>query len=137
MCIDSLAARASERIGSTIQLTDTGIQPGGGVGNHRQPLTHETLGTDVIAVGMPTVVYAATLARDAFAALSARNDDPPDADALDAMERELLSESLGEMIVTPREIDAIVQDAANVIASGINRALQPLLSDAEISAMMD
>ena len=137
VCIDSLAARASERIGSTIQLTDTGIQPGGGVGNHRQPLTHETLGTDVIAVGMPTVVYAATLARDAFAALSARNDDPPDQDALDAMERELLSESLGEMIVTPREIDAIVQDAANVIASGINRALQPLLSDSEISAMMD
>lgn len=137
VCIDSLAARASERIGSTIQLTDTGIQPGGGVGNHRQPLTRETLGTDVIAVGMPTVVYAATLARDAFAALSARNGDQPDESALDAMERELLSEALGEMIVTPREIDAIVQDAATVIAAGVNRALQPLLSDAEIAAMMD
>lgn len=137
VCIDSLAARASERIGSTIQLTDTGIQPGGGVGNHRQPLTRETLGTDVIAVGMPTVVYAATLARDAFAALSAQNGDQPDESALDAMERELLSEALGEMIVTPREIDAIVQDAAAVIAAGVNRALQPLLSDAEIAAMMD
>ena len=137
VCIDSLAARASERIGSTIQLTDTGIQPGGGVGNHRQPLTRETLGTDVIAVGMPTVVYAATLARDAFAVLSARNGDQPDESALDAMERELLSEALGEMIVTPREIDAIVQDAATVIAAGVNRALQPLLSDAEIAAMMD
>ena len=137
VCIDSLAARASERIGSTIQLTDAGIQPGGGVGNHRQPLTRETLGTDVIAVGMPTVVYAATLARDAFAALSARNGDQPDDGALDAMERELLSEALGEMIVTPREIDAIVQDAAAVIAAGVNRALQPLLSDAEIAAMMD
>ena len=137
VCIDSLAARASERIGSTIQLTDTGIQPGGGVGNHRQPLTRETLGTDVIAIGMPTVVYAATLARDAFAALSARNGDQPDESALDAMERELLSEALGEMIVTPREIDAIVQDAAAVIAAGVNRALQPLLSDAEIAAMMD
>ena len=137
VCIDSLAARSSERIGSTIQLTDAGIQPGGGVGNHRQPLTRETLGTDVIAVGMPTVVYAATLARDAFAALSARNGDQPDDGALDAMERELLSEALGEMIVTPREIDAIVQDAAAVIAAGVNRALQPLLSDAEIAAMMD
>ena len=137
VCIDSLAARASERIGSTIQLTDTGIQPGGGVGNHRQPLTRETLGTDVIAIGMPTVVYAATLARDAFAVLSARNGDQPDESALDAMERELLSEALGEMIVTPREIDAIVQDAAAVIAAGVNRALQPLLSDAEIAAMMD
>ena len=137
VCIDSLAARASERIGSTIQLTDTGIQPGGGVGNHRQPLTRETLGTDVIAIGMPTVVYAATLARDAFAVLSAQNGDQPDESALDAMERELLSEALGEMIVTPREIDAIVQDAAAVIAAGVNRALQPLLSDAEIAAMMD
>ena len=137
VCIDSLSARASQRIGSIIQLTDTGIQPGGGVGNHRQPLTRETLGTDVIAIGMPTVVYAATLARDAFAALSARNGDQPDDSALEAMERELLSEALGEMIVTPREIDAIVQDAANVIAAGVNRALQPLLSDAEIAAMMD
>ena len=137
VCIDSLSARASQRIGSTIQLTDTGIQPGGGVGNHRQPLTRETLGTDVVAIGMPTVVYAATLARDAFAALSARNGDQPDDSALEAMERELLSEALGEMIVTPREIDAIVQDAANVIAAGVNRALQPLLSDAEIAAMMD
>ena len=107
------------------------------MGNHRQPLTRETLGTDVIAIGMPTVVYAATLARDAFAALSAQNGDQPDESALDAMERELLSEALGEMIVTPREIDAIVQDAAAVIAAGVNRALQPLLSDAEIAAMMD
>ena len=70
LCIDSLAARASDRIGSTIQLANTGIQPGAGVGNHRHPLTKETLGVDVIAVGMPTVVYAATLARDAFAHLA-------------------------------------------------------------------
>lgn len=137
VCIDSLAARASERIGSTIQLADTGIQPGGGVGNHRRPLTRETLGVDVIAVGMPTVIYAATLARDAFALLAARDGDVPDDEALDGMEHDLLGESLGEMIVTPREIDAIVSDAAGVIASGINRALQPMLSDADIAAMMD
>ena len=53
------------------------------------------------------------------------------------MEHELLCEEIGEMIVTPREIDALVQDAATVIASGINRALQPNLSDSEIAAMMD
>ncbi len=53
------------------------------------------------------------------------------------MERELLSEDVGEMIVTPREIDALIVDAAGVIASGLNRALHPGLSDAEIAAMMD
>ena len=134
VCIDSLAARASSRIGSTIQLADTGIQPGAGVGNRRSPLTKETLGVDVIAVGMPTVVYAATLARDAFAALSDRNVDD---EALSALERDLLGQEFGEMIVTPREIDAIVKNAAVVIASGLNRALHPRLNDAEIAQMMD
>ena len=134
ICIDSLSARHSRRIGSTIQLSDTGIQPGGGVGNHRTPLTRETLGTDVIAIGMPTVVYAATLARDAIASLSQRDADEA---ALAQIEKELLGESVGEMIVAPRDIDAIVQNAAGLIASGINRALHPHLSDAEISAMMD
>lgn len=138
LCVDSLAARDSRRIGTTIQLTDTGIQPGAGVGNHRRPLTRETVGAPVISVGMPTVVYAATLARDAFGWLSAQDGDPePHEDALNDMEKTLLSSDIGEMIVTPREIDAIVQDAAGIIAAGINRALQPGLSDAEISAMMD
>lgn len=134
ICIDSLAARASSRIGSTIQLADTGIQPGAGVGNRRSPLTKETLGVDVIAVGMPTVVYAATLARDAFASLSDRDSDD---EALASLERDLLGQELGEMIVTPREIDAIVKNAAAMIASGLNRALHPRLNDAEIAAMMD
>lgn len=137
LCIDSLAARSSDRIGSTIQLSDTGIQPGAGVGNHRRPLTRETLGVDVIAVGMPTVVYAATLARDAFACLADRQGTQYDEESLSGMERDLLHESIGEMIVTPREIDSIVQDAARIIAAGINRALQPELSEAEIAAMMD
>jgi spore protease len=88
----------------------------------------------VIAVGMPTVVYAATLARDAFAALSDSNTDD---DSLASIERELLGKDVGEMIVTPREIDALVRSASCTIASGINRALHPLLSDSEIAAMMD
>ena len=138
LCVDSLAARDSRRIGSTIQLTDTGIQPGAGVGNHRKPLTQDTVGTPVISVGMPTVIYAATLARDAFAWLSEQDgDEEPHDEALADMERALLGADIGEMIVTPREIDAIVQDAAGIIASGINRALQPSLSDAEIAAMMN
>lgn len=138
LCVDSLAARDSRRIGSAIQLTDTGIQPGAGVGNHRKPLTEQSVGTPVIAVGMPTVIYAATLAKDAFAWLNAQtgNDDAHEA-ALEDMEKSLLEGELGDMIVTPREIDSIIQDAAGIIASGINRALQPRLSDAEIAAMMD
>lgn len=137
VCIDSLAARSALRIGSTIQLSNTGIQPGAGVGNRRRSLTRETLGAEVIAVGMPTVVYAATLARDAFSALAEKQNTPADDESLDRMERELLSEDVGEMIVTPREIDVLIQDAAELIAAGLNRALHPTLSDAEISAMMD
>ena len=138
LCVDSLAARDSHRIGCAIQLTDTGIQPGAGVGNHRKPLTRESVGAPVIAIGMPTVVYAATLARDAFAWLADRQAGDEDHEAaLEDMEKTLLSAEIGEMIVTPREIDAIVQDAAGIIASGINRALQPSLSDAEIAAMMN
>lgn len=138
LCVDSLAARDSRRIGSTIQLSDTGIQPGAGVGNHRKALTRDSVGAPVIAVGMPTVVYAATLARDAFSWLSHESgDDEAHEAALEDMERTLLRAEIGGMIVTPREIDAIVQDAAGIIASGINRALQPSLSEAEIAAMMD
>lgn len=134
ICIDALAARDSERIGCTVQLTDTGIQPGAGVGNHRRPLTEESLGVKVIAVGVPTVIYAATLARDAFALLSDKEESD---EALNAMERELLETNLGNLIVTPRDIDAIVKNSAVLIASGLNRALQPNLSEAEIAQMMD
>ena len=138
VCVDSLAARDSRRIGCAVQLSDTGIQPGSGVGNHRSPLTRDSLGVPVIAVGMPTVVYAATLARDAFEWLSLQNGDTGAHDeALADMERALLNAEIGEMIVTPREIDAIVQDAAGIIASAVNQALQPRLSDTEIAAMMD
>lgn len=135
ICIDSLAARDSERIGCAIQISNTGIQPGSGVGNHRKPLTRETLGVDVIAVGVPTVIYAATLARDAFALLA--KDVPPQEDALHSMEDELLETALGNLIVTPRDIDAIVKNCAVMIANGLNRALQPNLSEAEIAQMMD
>ena len=138
VCVDSLAARDSRRIGCTIQLTDTGIQPGAGVGNHRRALTPDSVGAPVLSVGMPTVIYAATLARDAFAWLSDRDGDASDhGEALADMERALLGADIGGMIVTPRDIDAIVRDAAGVIASGINRALHPSLSDAEIALMMD
>ena len=134
ICIDALAARDSRRIGATVQISTTGIQPGSGVGNHRRPLTRETLGVDVIAIGVPTVIYAATLARDAFALLSGEEQQD---EALGAMEQELLDTTLGNLIVTPRDVDAIIQSCAGLIAGGVNRALQPNLSEGEIAQMMD
>lgn len=132
ICIDALAAQDSGRIGCALQLTNTGIQPGSGVGNHRRPLTRETLGVEVIALGIPTVVYAATLARDAFSDL-----DDAQSDEMLRLEDELFDTELGNMIVTPRDIDAIVKNCAAMIATGLNHALQPALSSAQISQMMD
>ena len=136
VAVDSLAARAVSRVASTVQLTDTGIRPGSGVGNHRAALTAETLGAPVLAVGVPMVIYAATIARDAFGLLSKDDDSPEHEQALDAMAKELLSGSLDEMIVTPHEVDDLVSDAAAILAGGINRALHPGLSEQEILTMM-
>ena len=91
---------------------------------------------DVIAVGVPTVIYAATLAKDAFSLLAGEGN-PQQEDALESMEHELLDTELGNLIVTPRDIDAIVKNCAGMIAGGINRALQPELTSAEIAEMMD
>ena len=134
LCIDSLAARDSGRIGCTVQISNTGIQPGSGVGNHRQALNRESLGVEVIALGVPTVIYAATLARDAFTLLAGQAE--VNENALGAMERELLETELGNMIVTPRDIDMMIENCAAMIAGGINRALHPGLSEQEIAQMM-
>lgn len=131
IAIDSLAARALDRLSSTVQLTDTGIQPGSGVGNYRAALTRETLGVPVLAVGVPMVIHAAALARDAFRLLSDEDES-----RLDALMRELMDGDLGDMIVTPREVDDLVDNAAVMLAGGVNRALHPGLSDEEILTMM-
>ena len=133
IAVDALAARAVSRVASTVQLTDSGIRPGSGVGNHRAALTRETLGVPVLSVGVPMVIYAATIARDAFGLLAGEERSEQ---ALDAMADELLAGALGEMVVTPREVDDLVDDAAVMLAGGINRALHPGLSDGDILTMM-
>ena len=133
IAVDSLAARASSRVGVSIQLSDTGIQPGSGVGNHRRSLSKADLGVKVIALGMPTVVYAATIARDAIELLS---DGETDSAAMDEITRQLFENEIGEMIVTPREVDDMISDAAVILADGINRALQTGLSADEIDGMI-
>ena len=137
IAVDSLAARSVSRVGSAVQLTDTGIQPGSGVGNHRSALTKDSLGVPVLALGVPMVIYAATIARDAFEQLAGEDETMEQDQALDQLTDELLAGSMGEMIVTPREVDALVEDAANMLAAGINRALHPGLSDQDILTMMN
>ncbi|MDR2686999.1 MAG: GPR endopeptidase [Oscillospiraceae bacterium] len=109
LTVDALAARKLSRLGCTIQLSDSGIVPGSGVGNARRELSRGTLGVPVVSLGVPTVVDAATLVAD-LAEASA----PP-------------AESAG-MMVTPREVDLLVERAAKLCAMAVNRALQPHLA---------
>ena len=136
IAVDALAARSSRRICSTIQITDTGITPGSGVGNHRQALTMETLGIPVIAIGVPMVVYAWSIASDALRAMSEGLGDEQDGEMLSACVERVVSEQLGEMIVTPREVDALVERMSGILADGINQALHPLMTKPEIEQMM-
>lgn len=108
--VDALASGSLARLGNTVQLTDTGITPGSGVGNSRAEINEKTLGVPVIAVGVPTVVDAATLVGELT-----REDGIP----------EELREQARAMMVTPREIDAVVERAAKLISLALNCALQP------------
>lgn len=118
IAIDALAARETDKLCRTVQIADTGIVPGSGVGNARKALSRETLGVPVIAVGVPTVVDAATLAHD-LAARSGANIEP-----------EMLG--AGDMFVTPRDIDRSVRDISKLIGYSINLALHDGLTIADV-----
>lgn len=115
IAIDSLAARNVNRISTTIQISDTGISPGAGTGNMRKQLTEETLGVKVIAIGVPTVIDSKTLILDN---LSGFLNDPPNAE-------KYIDDNGVPMIVTSTEIDQIIKDFSDIIASGINITLHP------------
>lgn len=134
IAVDALAARSSQRICSTIQIADTGITPGSGVGNHRKALTRHTLGVPVIAVGVPMVVYASTIAQDAMALLTDGVPQEDEAYLADCVQR-VVSERLGDLIVTPRDVDALVERMAGIVAQGINMALHPQLSASDIAQL--
>ncbi len=118
--VDALAARSVARLGCTVQLCDTGIAPGSGVGNNRQPLNAETLGVPVIGMGVPTVVDAATSARE----FSDRGEEAPD-----------LTTRGAQMMVTPREVYVMIHRAARLVAMAINGALQPDYNPLELIAV--
>jgi spore protease len=112
VAIDALASRRLERLGCTLQITDTGIAPGAGVGNHRTRINQETIGVPVIAIGVPTVVDIQTLASDIL------HDDCP------IEVRKAIRPNNRDMIVIPREIDLLTERAARLIAFALNGALQ-------------
>lgn len=125
LAVDALASRSLSRVCSTIQLADTGIVPGSGVGNHRAALNQETLGIPVVALGVPTVVDAATLAADVLAEAGKGDLDPA-----------ALHGSGESLMVTPRDIDQRVADMAKVLGYGINLALQPHITVADIDMFL-
>ncbi len=112
--VDALAAGEVTRLGRTVQVSDSGISPGAGVGNHRHPLNAATFGVPVIGIGVPTVVDAATIA---------------------AAGGNAVPEALKNLVVTPKEIDLVISRAARLIAAGINAALQPAFSPLELISL--
>lgn len=132
--IDALAARSAWRLGRTIQIADTGISPGSGVGNHRHSITRETIGVPVIAIGIPTVVEASTIVSDSVNSLVEALSQSETMkmlsrswNALDEVEqrdliRELLSPQLNNMFVTPKDIDASINAMSFTVAEGLNMA---------------
>lgn len=114
--IDALAARNTKRLNRTIQIADTGIHPGSGVGNHRNEISKETLGIPVIAIGVPTVVDAATIVRDTMENLVSTLDD----DNKYEMIQDLIAPHLYGMFVTPKDIDESIDRIGATIADGLN-----------------
>ncbi|HWS30092.1 MAG TPA: GPR endopeptidase [Clostridia bacterium] len=123
IAIDSLASRRAARISTTLQLTDAGISPGSGVGNTRAGLNKDTFGVPVIAIGVPLVVYASTISQDTISLIAEETGLHKDEERLKELAEKVISEKIGTLIVTPKDIDTIVKDMARILADGINLAL--------------
>ena len=138
LAVDALAARNSRRLNRTIQIADTGIHPGSGVGNHRRGMTRENLGVPVIAIGVPTVVGAAAIVHGTVNALvrtlTASKEGSRfgeyirelDSDSQYELIRELLEPEFGAMFVTPQDMDERICKLSAAIAEGIRRAVERL-----------
>lgn len=118
VAIDALAARNTKRLNRTIQIADTGINPGSGVGNHRAGITEETLGIPVIAIGVPTVVDAATIVRDTMEGMMASMDLDP-TEKYDTL-NQMISPHLYGMFVTPKDIDETIARLGLLVSDALN-----------------
>lgn len=150
ICIDALASRKIERVNRTIQISDTGISPGAGVNNHRMLINEETLGVKVIAIGVPTVVDAATIANDSIDLvideLISKSEKGSEfynmIKGVDKYEKgmlikELLNPYVGDLMVTPKEVDQVIDSLSKIIANGVNIAVQPNLEMEDINKFMN
>ncbi len=146
ICIDALASRKLERVNSTIQIGTSGISPGSGVGNKRMEISEKTLGIPVIAIGVPTVVDAATMANDTIdlvldemIKVSKEGSSfynmlkTVDKNEKQKMIEEILVPYSENVMVTPKDVDIIIEALAKIIANGINIALQPALTIEDIN----
>ena len=131
--IDALASRSIERISSTIQLSDTGIIPGAGVGNKRSEISEATLGIPVIAIGIPTVVETAVLVNDSLDLFITKlQNEAKSNDYLNQLKekdnyeeiKEALMPSDYNLIVTPKEIDDLIENMSEIVAMGINQSMK-------------
>lgn len=119
IAVDALAARSTRRLNRTIQVSTSGIYPGSGVGNHRHALTKESLGVPVIAIGVPTVVDAATIVGDALE----RMEKDSGLQIIGAREHPQAMSELNNMYVTSKDIDEMIKRLSFTVSEGINIAL--------------
>lgn len=138
IAVDALASRKMDRVSTTVQISDTGISPGGGVGNKRMELNKESLGIPVIAIGIPTVVNAATIVNDTLELIINTMKETADVgkefysllEDLSQQDRysfieEVLNPFMQNTIVTPKDINVLIDDLSIIIANGLNIALHP------------
>ena len=150
ICIDALASRKMDRVNSTIQIGNTGISPGSGIGNRRMEISEKTLKVPVIAVGIPTVVDAATMASDTIdMVLDSMIKQTKsggefynmlksiDKNEKFTMIREVLEPYGANLMVTPKEVDMVMNSISRIVAGGINIALQPKLNLDEINKFLN
>ncbi|MTI84565.1 MAG: GPR endopeptidase [Firmicutes bacterium] len=133
IAIDSLAARNVTRIATTIQMADTGVNPGSGIGNQRMGINQETLGCPVIAIGVPTVVNAAFICKDALDSyLKQTGNYIPQQGQMDPTVKDAIETVLnpfgGDLTVTPKEVDILIDTTAKIVSGGISMSLHPGIS---------
>ena len=133
IAIDALAARNISRINTTIQLSNTGITPGAGVGSKRAGINQKELGIPVIAIGVPTVVSAPTMVADAMALFFKEIGETVDTSEII---KDTISPALGAMFVSPKEISYIINFHSNIIANAINMALHKGITREDINRFM-
>lgn len=120
--VDSLAARNARRLGATIQITDTGIIPGSGIGNYRMGINKETVGVDVIAIGVPMVVKGMTIVHDVIMEMVSNLEEEFVNNVKDELSMYASDNpTIEDMYVTPKDVDEMIERLSNIIAEGINR----------------